>query len=97
MDAEILNLLLKFPASLEREGAKFSGACLARLPLTCCLLLSRALGAEVKDGDSFLCCEKALFPSAAFSCLWLDCIKKNNPALLKNEWANSCINYHGNF
>lgn len=54
MDAEILNLLLKFPLSLEREGAKFSVACLAWLPVTCCLLLSCALVAEIKDGGFFM-------------------------------------------
>lgn len=54
MDAEILNLLLKFPLSLEREGAKFSVACLAWLPVTCCLLLSCALVAEIKDGGCFM-------------------------------------------
>lgn len=47
--------------------------------------------------EGFLWCEKVLLASATFSCLWLNRIKKNNPALLKNEWANSCINYHGNF
>lgn len=48
MDAEILNLLLKFPLSLEREGAKFSVVCLAWLPVTCCLLLSYVLVAQIK-------------------------------------------------
>lgn len=94
MDAEILNLLLKFPLSLEREGAKFSAACLAWLPVTCCLLPSRALVAGIKDGG--LWWEKGLFPSAAFACLWWKSIKKNNPALLRSEWVNRCINCHGN-
>lgn len=74
MDAEILNLLLKFPPSLEREGAKFSAACLAWLPLTCCLLPSGALVAGIKDGG--LGWEKGLFPSATFACLWWKRIKK---------------------
>lgn len=98
MDAEILNLLLKFPLSLEREGAKSSIVCLAWLPVTCCLLLSCALVAQIKAwGGCVLWCEKVLFPSATFACLWLNRIKNNNPALLKKEWANSCIDYHGNF
>lgn len=62
MDAEILNLLLKFPLSLEREGAKFSAACLAWLPVTCCLLLRTAFVAGIKDGG--LWWEKGLLPSA---------------------------------
>lgn len=68
MDAEILNLLLKFPLSLERGGAKFSAACLAWLPVTCRLLPSRVLVAGIKDGG--LWWEKELFPSATFACLW---------------------------
>lgn len=74
MDAEILNLLLKFPLSLEREGAKFSAACLVWLPVTCCLLLRTAFVAGIKDGG--LWWKKGLLPSATFACLWWKSIKK---------------------
>lgn len=54
MDAEILNLLLEFSLSLERERAKFSVERLVWLPVTCCLVLSCALVAEIKDGGFFM-------------------------------------------
>jgi len=69
MDAEILNLLLEFPLSPEREGAKFSAACLARLPGTCRLLHSCALVAEIKDGGVFMVQEST--PSFSDICLFV--------------------------
>lgn len=83
MDAEILDLLLKFPLSLEREGAKFSSACLAWLPLTCCPLRRCVPVAEIKDGG-VLQGQKVLFPSV-FACLWLNHVKKTPQSSLTEE------------
>lgn len=61
MDAEIWNLLLKFPPSPARARAKLSAACLPWLRVACRLLLRCLPGAETKGGG-FLVVRASTFP-----------------------------------